>query len=393
MSRVLPRPPARRSWAALALLAAVAVGAWVGVAGCGALDRALDRRALAGKARLATAQEFPGDRGPPPFRTAAELEELTRPRGVPNLQPVDGPPHRLDREGIVQEELVFDSAIHLRHPESNRAQLWIYRHGPLGERPVVLWVPGLYVSEVAFRFIDRFIGAALDLGADVAFYVPPYHLGRAPAGFDSGDAVLATDFPDHLAVSAQEISDLRALVLWLRSRGVSTLGAFAGSMGANIVLRIITWEPAFDFATLLIPLIRWDDVTLEAPEMAPVRRRVHDAGWEKEALAEVYRALDPTPDAPRMPAAKLSVLYGRWDQVARVGPLLRWADAWGVTRLRACDSGHTLILLNGDVYRDYRELLGQDLATLPGQRPGRPPVSVPPETLPARAAPLLPPLR
>lgn len=286
------------------------------------------------------------------------------------LRWVEGPAHRLDREGLVQEQWVFDSAVHLRHPESDLAQLWVYRHGPLGARPVVLWVPGLYVSEVAFRFIDRFIGDALDLGVDVAFYVPPYHLGRSPAGFDSGDAVLATDFADHLAVSAQEISDLRALVLWLRTAGVRTLGAFAGSMGANAVLRISSWEPAFDFATLLIPLIRWDDVILASPEMAPVRERLLASGWSAGALAEVYSALDPTAGTPQMQAARVSVLYGRWDQVARIDPLQRWAEAWGVRRLRACDSGHTLILLDREVYRNYRELLSEDLAALPAPSQG-----------------------
>ena len=337
-------------------------------AGCGALNRTLDRRALASKARLASERAFPGDSAAPPFRTAIELERLTRPAGVPALRKSERLAHRLDREGLVQEEWVFDSAVHLKHPESDRAQLWVYRHGALGERPVVLWVPGLYVSEGAFRFIDRFIGDALDLGADVAFYVPPYHLGRSPVGVDSGDAVLATDFPDHLAVSAQEISDLRALVLWLRTRGVGTLGTFAGSMGANAVLRIVSWEPAFDFATLLIPLIRWDDVILGTPEMAPVRERMLASGWTPEALEEEYRALDPTPEAPQMPVARISVLYGKWDQVARVEPLQRWAEAWGVTRLRACDSGHALILLDGDVYRFYREMLSEDLGALPSPR-------------------------
>ena len=345
--------------------------ALLGSAGCGALNRALDRRALASKAHLASERPVPGDRAAPPFRTATELEQLTRPAGVPALRKLEGLAHRLDREGLVQEEWVFDSAIHLEHPESDRAQLWIYRHGPLGARPVVLWVPGLYVSEGAFRFIDRFIGDALDLGADVAFYVPPYHLGRSPAGVDSGDAVLATDFPDHLAVFAQEISDLRALVLWLRTGGVGTLGTFAGSMGANAVLRIASWEPAFDFATLLIPLIRWDDVILGTPEMAPVRERMLSGGWTPDALEEVYRALDPTLGTPQMPVERISVLYGKWDQVARVEPLQRWAEAWGVTRLRALESGHALILLDGDVYRDYRELLAEDLAAMPSPGPGR----------------------
>lgn len=361
---------------------AVAATALACSAGCGPLNRSVDRRALEDKAAFASARSYSGDRSPPPFETAAQLEQLTRPAMAPVVALGRGPMHRLNRADVVEEEWVFDSTVHLEHPESDRAQLWVYRHGPLGERPVVLWVPGLYVSEVAFPFIDRFIGAALDQGADVVFYVPPYHLTRTPKGFDSGDAVLATGFADHLAVSAQEISDLRASVKWLRSRGVATLGAFAGSMGANAVLRILSWEPAFDFATLLIPLLRWDELILTAPAMAPVRARLAASGWTEAELARIYQSLDVSQAVPQIPADRLSVLYGRWDQVAPAETVERWASARGVERLRVRDRGHSLMLIDFGLYGEYRELLREDLAAAVGRASPRPNVAMPPAANP-----------
>lgn len=364
------------------LVGAAAVAALAVAAGCGPLNRSVDRRALEEKARFASAGSYRGDRSPPPYQTAAQLERLTRPAALPHVVLGPGPVHRIDRADVVEEEWVFDSAVHLERSESDRAQLWVYRHGPLGERPVVLWVPGLYVSEVAFPFIDRFTGAALDQGADVVFYVPPYHLTRTPKGFESGDAVLATGFADHLAVSAQEIADLRESVRWLRSRGVVTLGAFAGSMGANAVLRILSWEPAFDFATLLIPLLRWDELILGAPAMAPVRARLAGSGWTGAELARVYRAIDVSESTLRIPAARLSVLYGRWDQVAPAATLERWASAHGVTRLRVRDRGHSLMLVDFGLYGEYRELLREDLAAMADHPRPRSDVALPPAANP-----------
>ena len=53
---------------------------------------------------------------------------------------------RMPDSGLTQEVITFPSAISLDHAESNIARAYVYRHGRLGERPVVVWVPGQYVA-------------------------------------------------------------------------------------------------------------------------------------------------------------------------------------------------------------------------------------------------------
>src|SRR4029077_825163 len=194
----------------------------------------------------------PAARGAPlPWTSEAELERITRPPGQP-LTVTSQPLTRLRMRdpAIVQEVIAFASAVPLDHPESNTARAYVSRHGRLGERRVVWWFSGQYMTEVARVPMSWLIEAILRRGADVVLLVPPYHLERTPAGFSSGDAVLATSLPDHLRVFAQELSDLRRLAAWLRAQGVPALGGFGGSLGATILLRTVTWDDSLDFLTV-----------------------------------------------------------------------------------------------------------------------------------------------
>lgn len=350
----------------LALGVCAALALWV-AAGTRGFNERLDARALAFMARTA---ERGGPDGAPlrlPFRDARELEELTRPAGPP-LAPATEPipdARRLGRAGLIQEELVFPSAIALDHAESNTVRAYVYRRGPLGERPIVLWVPGLFVSNLALSPISWFIRQQLDHGADVVLYVPPYHLERTPAGFRSGEAFFATTLGDHVNAFAQELSDLRRLAAWLHALGRGPVGGFGGSLGALELLRLVTWDAALDFLTVFIPVVRPLDL-LERPESDPMRRRLARAGVSVETMGPIYGAFDLTAAPPPrgLDPARISVLYGRYDIVGPPESMRAWARAWGVTRLHPFDRGHTLALFSRQAHGDYARALEEDLSAL-----------------------------
>jgi hypothetical protein len=351
-----------------ALLALGALGACaLGIrfaAGTRIVNEYFDHRGLKAMARVALRGSKGGTQRALPYTSAAELEKLTRPPD--HALVVDRAPmrrFRMDDDALIQEVITFPSAIHLDHAESNTAMAYVYRRGRLGERPVVIWVPGQYVVDLAMIPISWFTREIVRRGADVVLLVPPYHLERTPRGFSSGDAVFATSVPDHLDVFAQELSDLRRLVAWLRAQGVQTVGGFGGSVGAMLLLRMVTWERSFDFLTVFIPMIQIGGV-LDGPDAEPMRRRLELEGRSVDEMKRLYAALDPTFDQPRISPARISVLYGRYDLVAPPPATLRWARAWGVTRLRAYDRGHALALFTGRIYRDYARLLDEDLSAL-----------------------------
>ncbi len=299
----------------------------------------------------------------PPYATAGELERLTRP-AADDLKVTSEPLQhfRLDEPGLIEELITFPSAVQLHHPESNLARAYVYRHGPLGPRPVVLWVPGQYVIDLASIPIAWFTRPIVQRGVDVVLLVPPYHLERSPAGFASGDAVFATSLTDHLNVFAQEIADTRRLIGWLRAQGVRTLGGFGGSLGALVLLRTATWDK-FDFLTVFIPMVRIASL-LDQPEAAPFLRRITAEARSRSVVLNAYAALDPSADRPLVDPDRISVLYGRHDRIASEAQMLTWARAWGVRRLYGYNRGHTLSLFTPAMYRDHALILDDDLRAL-----------------------------
>jgi len=302
-----------------------------------------------------------------PYRTSEELERMTRPTSPVEVARAPLSRHRIVDSRLVQEELTFPSAVTLRFPESNLARAYVYRQGAIGARPVLLWVPGQHVGDRDFVALHEFFDRAMARGFDVVCFVPPYHLERTPRGFGSGDAFLSTTFPDHLMAFAQELSDLRRLVAWLRAQGVRELGAFGSSMGGSMVLNLITWEPLFEFVAVMQPLIDWNGLLLR-PEMKRVRQRMRAQGLSDEEIATAYQAVDPRASRPLISASRISVLGGRYDLLAPEGILMELAKSWGITRVRTYERGHAFLTLSTGPFRGFSESLEVDAEALGWRR-------------------------
>jgi hypothetical protein len=184
----------------------------------------------------------------------------------------------------------------------------------------MLWVPGVTIGFADWPGLTEYFRLVLEAGADVVLLEPPYHFSRAPEGTGSGEAFLSTDFADHLAAFAQEISDLRRLSRLAALPGrAGLLGASAAPWGRRVVMRAATFEEAFDFLVVKQPLVDWNAV-LARPEMEGARRRILAEGVTPEAMERAYRALDPREAKPRLSPARIALLYGRFDQIAPEAP-------------------------------------------------------------------------
>ena len=356
------RGAARRAGRGMLALAVALV-----FAGCGHLHQRVDGWALERKASLiqrdAASKET---RAPLPFHSSAELEAMTRP--VPGAQMRRSPlvNHRLPEvAGLTQELLAFESAWPLRFSESDTAFAYVYRQGELGERPVILWMPGQSTDDFTFQGLAPYLSALVARRLDVVFFVPPYHLERTPQGFPSGDAFLATAFPDHVAAFGQAFSDARTLIAWLRAQGVRRLGAIGSSLGGSFLARLSTWDEGFDFLALLAPVIRWELLAFQ-PEMSPVREGLAQSGLDIRSVLRAYRALDPTEERPRVAPRRIAIFYGEHDRIAPKVAIFELAERWGIARshLRGYQSGHALLFLAPHLSRDVLATLDAELGRI-----------------------------
>ncbi len=348
----------------------LAVVRWLAIflTGCAGLHRAVDVRALKGTAQVAAERGRIGAEAWP-FTDAETLERSTTPRSPPvfvERLPIGA--RSLQRPQLIEEQLAFRSQVSLHGVESNHARLYVYRRGEWGERPVLLWVPGLAVSELALVLLRPLLHDAIDAGFDVVFFVPPYHLERSPAGFASGDAVLATELSDHLGVIQQGVADLRETIRLLRAKNVKQLGVFGGSLGVNLVLNAARFEsaagqPPLDFLIAMIPLVDWSALLFDRPELEPVRAQLASAGVA-DRLRTLYSNLELSQFPAPLPAQSISVIAAAHDQVTPAAPRERWQRAWGIERVTILERGHGTMLLGSTLREEARRRLEEERGRL-----------------------------
>ncbi len=205
-------------------------------------------------------------------------------------------------------------------------------------------------------------------GFDVAAFVLPYHGDRAAAwgGLARSGAGRSPIWPSPNPLRTNEgfgqaIYELRALAMFLRARGASTVGAMGMSLGGYTTA---TWAsvagPAdvggLDFAVAMIPAVSMSRLMWSHGEQSPVRRRAAKAGITEDLLADAFAVHAPTTRPPRVPRKHLAVIAGRGDRITPPDHAEELAAHWGVD-VAWFDGGHLAQLGRGEALRVVRRQL------------------------------------
>ncbi len=207
-------------------------------------------------------------------------------------------------------------------------------------------------------------------GFDVAAFQLPFHGARAP----SGSAPLSPLWPSPNPLRTNEgfghaIYDLRALALWLRSRGTSAVGVMGMSLGGyTTALWASVAGPSdpggVDFAVAMIPAVSMARLFWRHGESNPMRRRALKAGITEELLADAFAVHSPLARPPRIERNRRFVIAGRGDGITPPDQAEELAAHWQ-TDIEWFDGGHLAQVGRGDALRAIR----RKLATL--DLPGR----------------------
>lgn len=201
-------------------------------------------------------------------------------------------------------------------------------------------------------------------GFDVAAFVLPFHGDRAPGTSVARSGALFPS-PNPLRTNegfGQAIFDLRALAMYLRSRGSSAIGAMGMSLGGYTTS---LWASiagpddvgGLDFAVAMIPAVSMAKLFWSHGENSPTRARAAKAGVTEELLAEVFAVHAPTTRPARLPRERLAVIAGRGDRITPPDQAETLAAHWGVT-VQWFDGGHLAQVGRGDALREVRRQLG-----------------------------------
>ena len=202
-------------------------------------------------------------------------------------------------------------------------------------------------------------------GYDVAAFQLPFHGERAPAA--GGVVKSGALFPSPNPLRTNEgfghaIYDLRALAMFLRARGSSTVGVMGMSLGGyTTALWASIAGPedvgGVDFAVAMIPAVSMSRLFWQHGETSPVRRRAAKAGITEDLLADAFAVHAPTTRKARVPKERLYVIAGRGDRITPPDQAEALATHWD-REILWFEGGHLAQVGRADALRSVRRSLG-----------------------------------
>ncbi len=256
---------------------------------------------------------------------------------------------------IIEEKIEFPAYVTIKGSNSN-AVFYIYRRKSLKNRNVILWIPGMGVSDFAFRFIKKFFKEELSRDYDIVFYNIPYHLERKKPGGGNGDGFMTSDNSRNIRLFINSVREVRTAVRYLKNEGVKSIGGWGGSIGATILLLSSTVEK-YDHLTVMIPVLDLNLLALDNRYMQNVVRRMKKSGYSENEMRKAYRIVSPVNYPLSVAPERVLILYAEYDQFTPPDLIREYARNNKVKKILGYRRSHSTILLTSDMYSDYGRFL------------------------------------
>ena len=161
---------------------------------------------------------------------------------------------------------------------------------------------------------------ALDLnarGIGAAILSLPYHLGRTPRGFSSGQLAIQPDPKTLEATMTQAVMDVRRSLDFLEQRTECgrLLGIYGTSLGAIVSSLSYANDSRLKSAVFLLGGIDLARVLWESSRVVPIKDELRRKGYTERSLREELRAVEPGSYLPRKEPGRTFVIRASFDTV------------------------------------------------------------------------------
>jgi hypothetical protein len=254
--------------------------------------------------------------------------------------------------GLIQEKLFFNTPISALTHRDDKLILYIYRKAEIKGGRGLLFVPGMGVSDFALVFIKHFFKEIITRGYILAVYVPPYHLERIPPDKNRGEGFFTHDTIRNVKMISGCTSEVRSTVRYFKSQGVSDISAWGGSMGGSFLLLSAEFE-AYSHLTTMIPVLDWNTLLLDGPEVCELKKRLISDGYSEDKLRYAYSNVSPIKHTVITPRDKMLILFGKYDQLTSMTLLEKYRETHNNPLIKIYDRSHSTILTDFGIYKDY----------------------------------------
>jgi hypothetical protein len=254
--------------------------------------------------------------------------------------------------GLIQEKLFFNTPLSALTHRDDKLVLYIYRKAEIKGGRVLLFVPGMGVSNFALLFIKHFFKEIISRGYILAVYVPPYHLDRIPPGKNQGEGFFTHDSVRNIKMIAGCTSEVRSAVKYFKLQGVSDISAWGGSMGGSFLLLSAEFE-TYSHITTMIPVLDWNTLLLDSPEVCELKKRLMADGYSEDKLRYAYSIVSPMEHRVITPPDKILILFAKYDQLTSLALLEKYRKTHNNPMVKIYNRSHATILTDFAVYDDY----------------------------------------
>jgi hypothetical protein len=279
--------------------------------------------------------------------------------GIPEQKPIGDwelePPKGT---ALIQEKLVFHTPASGLTYTDDKLVLYVYRQGEIKGNRVLLFAPGMGVSNLALMFLKNIFTEIIKRGYILVVYVPPYHLDRIQPGKDRGEGFFSADNERNIRMIAACASEVRTATRYIKSRGAVDVAAWGGSLGATFLLLSAEYEQ-YSHLTVMIPVIDLNSALLDNPEMKGLKDRLLADGFSGEVLRQAYSMESPMDHQTLSPPDKMLILFARYDQLTPMTALEAYRKSHGNPCVIIYDRSHATILTASAMYDDYAAQLDE----------------------------------
>jgi pimeloyl-ACP methyl ester carboxylesterase len=241
-------------------------------------------------------------------------------------------------QGAQTRTIIWPSPIKTRFAANDTARVDLFPCSRGWTAPTVLMLHALMsATRIGYR---RWAAHFNRLGWNACFVHLPYHYSRVPPGYWNGELAITANLIRNAEALRQGVIELRQLIGALREAGAQEFAVLGTSYGGWLGALLAMVESDFRFLALMAPIVNVEHAIWHSPASKAMRRELRRANVEPQLVARHYPLSSPLHAQPVCDPARILIVSGDFDVIARPSDLESIAEKWNGAQLLRVHQGH-----------------------------------------------------